>query len=64
MLIAVGWFAAIAWLFQQDNAAGSLQDWAGIRWFFAKSLVLTGAGMVAAVVAAVIALVTKSPPGE
>jgi hypothetical protein len=59
LVITIAWFVAIAWLFQQDNAAGKIDGWPGIRWFLAKSLVVTGFALVAGVVGAVVARVTR-----
>jgi hypothetical protein len=46
ILIVLGWFAFISWLFLQDNQAGSLATTDGLKWFRVK------AGLYSAIVAA------------
>jgi len=50
LLIPVGWLAVVAWMFQQDNAAGLLQTWSGMKWFLLKSLLLGVACLTAGAV--------------
>lgn len=56
LLLVLGWFLFISWLFVQDNKAGQLDDFAGIKWFGAKAGLYT---ILAILSAALIALVAR-----
>lgn len=50
ILLPILWFCAIGWVFVQDNNAGKLQDWQGIKWFCAKGGLVTVAALLAGAV--------------
>ena len=61
LLLVLGWFVFISWLFVQDNQAGVLKDWAGLRWFAAKAVLYTGMVAVVALILGIVMRLTKSP---
>lgn len=61
LVLVLGWFGFISWLFIQDNQAGALKDWAGLKWFGAKAGLYTGVVTVVAVIVRIILWLSKSP---
>jgi hypothetical protein len=38
LALAIAWVLFAAWVFLQDNGAGKIQTWEGLRWFSVKVL--------------------------
>lgn len=53
-LLPLLWFCATIWFFVQDNGAGTLSGWSGLRWTLVKSGILFSVALFAGVVHALV----------
>jgi hypothetical protein len=47
LVLILAWIVFIGWSFSQDNGAGKLDTFDGIRWFFGKACAITVFGLIA-----------------
>lgn len=45
--LPIVWLAAVIWIFAQDNGAGRLGNWQGLRWLGVKAALIGGAALAA-----------------
>lgn len=50
LVLTIGWFAIVSWLFVKDNELGRLTDEGGLRWFGVKALIYSGFYLLVALV--------------
>lgn len=59
LLLTLGWFGFISWLFKTDNELGRLDASAGMWWFWEKAIIYTGYYLVVSLIVGVYWLISR-----
>jgi hypothetical protein len=54
VLLVIGWFGFLSWLFLQENAAGRIEDWAGLGQLGIKAGIYTVYALLVIVIVCVV----------